>query len=250
MGITAIHSDQFIKATHQNRTMALSFNLTQAMFTTTYMMSPQVDYTYQQHTFNVVVKMNNALNSFEENLARDAFDQIIALKTNKWTAVNDETECNCDSPARCGPKPVFCGAMVFYLGILERKCISNFNNRPCDTLTASTAIRTTGSVQLSLVGTQDAESLQGHINKIHYEACLNILALQTLKMEQALPANVPSMLNDAVIPDVAGVDATTLKAMETDAKFVKLHGGSHLMIRFLDCMTDLDYSVGHEHVHI
>ena len=70
-----------------------------------------------------------------------------------------------------------------------------------------------------------------------------------MKLEQALPSDVPSLINDVVIPS-AGLDVSEILMMNIEQAFVKLHGGSHLMIRFLNCMTDLSYSTGHEHVHI
>ena len=57
------------------------------------------------------------------------------------------------------------------------------------------------------------------------------------------------MLHGVEIPS-AGLNVEELLMMNVDADFVKLHGGSHLMIRFLNCIIDLDYATGHEHVHI
>ena len=64
-----------------------------------------------------------------------------------------------------------------------------------------------------------------------------------------MPPHVPSMLNGVVIPS-AGLNVEEAEMMKIDADFVKLHGGSHLMVRFLNCIIDLDYATGHEHVHI
>merc|ERR1712238_550752 len=104
--------------------------LSAAMFSTTIMMSSTVDQSYQEHTYNLVLDMNNAVNAKDGSLASSGYGQI------KTLAANGKAGYTCNSDTTCGAKPVFCGALAFYLGILEGKCVTNFN-MACGDLTST-----------------------------------------------------------------------------------------------------------------
>jgi len=118
----------------------MALTLSAAMFSTTIMMSSTVDQSYQEHTYNLVLDMNNAVNAKDGSLASSGYGQIKTLEANGWRATNGKAGCTCNSDTTCGAKPVFCGALAFYLGILEGKCVTNFN-MACGDLTSTRLLK-------------------------------------------------------------------------------------------------------------